>query len=107
MSRNEVLCDRCGQPRRAHRLGRWDGADTLPAVCPPKPAPGPAEPAKFPPETDARSAVPRPQLWAVADAARAFHGRAISGRIGSFAYVRAAEALELELARLPESVWRP
>ncbi len=102
MSRPQVICNRCGKPRRLHR-GRWEGSEAAWGTCPINPG---RDPIAYPIETSARTEVPRPQLWAVIDAAKSFHARALSGRVGTSAYVAAAERLELELARLPETAWR-
>jgi len=65
-------------------------------------APGPS----FPPETPARAEVPREQLWAVIDAARAFLSRARGGHAGGKFWEAGADRLELELQRLPEDCLR-
>ena len=60
---------------------------------------------EYPPERPRCAGIERPQMWAVIDKARVMMARARSSRPGSASYDLALDALELELARLPEWAW--
>ncbi len=70
------------------------------------PRPASAAASAVPPESDARKAVPRQDLWRLADASRVFFRRATQGRQDSDSFFRARDAMEAALELLPEEVWK-